>query len=410
MKGTSAAGRFLSRPRVGAGVQDAGWSRREVRKALQAARAEDFSFSGHEARRLRQPASKGAILGSMCTAPHEAAAEANALFLETNLGDPGHFPGTARLEQEVLQDLRQLLHAPKQAAGRYLTGGTEANLLACWLAREKTGRRTIVLPESGHFSFEKAARILGMRLVQVPTLPSGHADAAAMAAAVRKDTALMVGIAGTTELGLVDDIPALAEAAQRRGIPLHVDAAYGGYVLPFLADASRTAKPFDFRVAGVWSIAMDPHKMGMATIPGGALVLRDGADWALTAVESPYVSTDTQSTLMGTRPGAAVAAAWAVHRHLGRDGFASVVETCLDNAAYLAAQLQAMGIELAANPETTVVTFRADAPDELARQLAAKGFRVNVVPRLGAVRIVVNPHVTRDLLDRFLQALREVGA
>jgi tyrosine decarboxylase/aspartate 1-decarboxylase len=150
--------------------------------------------------------------------------------------------------------------------------------------------------------------------------------------------------------------------------------------------------------------------MGMATIPGGALVLRDGKDWQLTAVESPYVSTDTQSTLMGTRPGAAVAAAWAVHRHLGRDGFASTVETCLDNAAYLAAQLQAMGIELAASPELTVVTFRSDEPDALQSLLEGKGFRLNVVPRLSALRIVVNPHVTRRVIERFLQALREVGA
>jgi tyrosine decarboxylase/aspartate 1-decarboxylase len=384
-------------------VQDESWSLRQVRKALAEARARDFSFA--------DPAAKqGAILGSMCTAPHEVAAEASALFLETNLGDPAHFPGTAQLEKEVLADLCSLLNAPRGAAGRYLTGGTEANLLACWLAREKTGKRTIVLPESGHFSFEKAARILGMKLVYVPTLPSGHADPMAMARAITKDTALMVGIAGTTELGLVDPIEELGAVATAKKVLLHVDAAYGGYILPFLADATRTPKPFDFRVVGVWSIAMDPHKMGMATIPGGALMLRDGRDWALTAVESPYVSTETQSTLMGTRPGAAVAAAWAVHRHLGRDGFASIVETCLDNAAYLAANLQEMGIELAASPETTVVTFKADDPQELALALAGKGFRVNVVPRLQAIRIVVNPHVTRDMLRDFLKALKETGA
>lgn len=384
-------------------MQEKGWSLREVRKALASARAEDFAFDSPAAKR-------GVVLGSMCTAPHEVAAEANALFLETNLGDPAHFPGTARLEREVMADLKSLLHAPQAAEGRYLTGGTEANLLACWIAREKTGRRTIVLPDSGHFSFEKAARILGMKLRYVQTLPSGHADPVAMEAALDKDTALMVGIAGTTELGLVDPIDALGEVAARRKVLLHVDAAYGGYLLPFLADATRIPKPFDFEVVGVWSIAMDPHKMGMATIPGGALVLRDGKDWSFTAVESPYVSTDTQSTLMGTRPGAAVAAAWAVHRHLGRDGFASSAETCLDNAAYVAANLQEMGVELAASPETGVVSFKAEDPEEMAEALAAKGFRLNVIPRLGALRIVCNPHVTRAHLKGFLQAMKEVGA
>ncbi|MEK6975411.1 MAG: tyrosine decarboxylase MfnA [Candidatus Thermoplasmatota archaeon] len=379
-------------------MQEDGKSLRDVRKALRAARAEDLSFED------------GAILGSMCTAPHEAAAEAHALFLETNLGDPGHFPGTARLEREVLEDLKQLLHAPPGAEGRYLTGGTEANLLACYIAREKTGKRTIVLPESGHFSFEKAARILGMRLHYVPTAPSGHADVAATSKAIGRDTALVVGIAGTTELGLVDPIEELAALCRQKKALLHVDAAYGGYLLPFLEAANRRPQAFDFALPGVWSVAMDPHKVGMATIPGGALVLRDGKDWALTAVRSPYVSTETQSTLMGTRPGAAVAAAWAVHQHLGRLGFASVVETCLDNAAFLAAQLQEMGVEPIAEPELGVVTFRADDPAGLAAQLRAKGFGVNVVPRLSGIRIVVNPHVTRKTLVRFLAALRESGA
>lgn len=379
-------------------MQEDGASLREVRKWLKAARAEDLTFG------------EGGILGSMCTEPHEAAAEAHALFLETNLGDPAHFPGTARLEREVLDDLKALLHAPAGAAGRYLTGGTEANLLACYLAREKTSRRTIVLPESGHFSFEKAARLLGMQLRYVPTLPSGHADVAAMAKAIGKDTALVVGIAGTTELGLVDPIPELAAVCRKRKALLHVDAAYGGYLLPFLAEANRVPRPFDFEVPGVWSVAMDPHKMGMATIPGGALVLRDGKDWDLAAVASPYVSTESQSTLMGTRPGAAVAAAWAVHRHLGRLGFASVVETCLDNATYLAAQLQELGIGLVAPPELAVVTFRSDDPQQLAADLRARGFGVNVIPRLSAIRIVVNPHVTRDTLKRFLKTLRECGA
>jgi tyrosine decarboxylase / aspartate 1-decarboxylase len=379
-------------------VQETGWTHHEVLKQLKAARREDFSFE------------KAEILGSMCTTPHEIAAAAHALFLETNLGDPGHFPGTARLEQEVLADLKQLLHAPARADGRYLTGGTEANLLACYVAREKTGKKQIVLPDSGHFSFEKAARLLGMELVWVPARGDGRSDVKAMAKAITKSTALVVGIAGTTELGVVDDIAALGAVAQRKKVLLHVDAAYGGYLLPFLKDANRKAQAFDFKIPGVWSIAIDPHKGGMATIPGGVLILRDGADWKRTAVTSPYVSTETQSTLMGTRPGAAVAAAWAVHRHLGRLGFSSVAETCLDNATYLAAKLQALGIQVVAEPELAVVTFRSQEPAILAEQLEKQGFRVNVVPRLSAIRIVCNPHVTRQTLDKFLAALKSVGA
>ncbi|MCA1820048.1 MAG: tyrosine decarboxylase MfnA, partial [Halobacteriales archaeon] len=377
-------------------MEEKGLSRHRVRQALKKARKDDWTFSG------------GEILGSMCTAPHEAAAEAHALFLETNLGDPGHFPGTAQLEKEALTDLLQLFHAPTGAAGRFVAGGTEANILACAIAREKTGKTKIVLSESAHFSFDKAARFLGMELVEVPCAASGHADPKALAKAVTKDTALVVAVAGTTELGLVDPVEELALWCGRNDVLLHVDAAYGGYILPFMADASRKPVKFDFANPGVWSLCCDPHKGGMATIPAGVLLMRDGADWERMAVPSPYVSTETQSTIMGTRPGGPVAATWAVHRFLGREGLASVAETCLDNAAYLAAQLPEMGVELVASPELAVVTFRAGSGPEAARRLIARlserGFRLNHVPRYKALRVVCNPHVTRERIDRFLKA------
>lgn len=377
-------------------MEEIGWDRRKVLHALRRAHEEDYTFEN------------GEILGSMCTDPHPVARDAHCLFLETNLGDPGHFPGVAQMEREVLGDLLALTHAPKKAAGRFLSGGTEANLLALYVARETTGRKQVVVPDSAHFSFEKAARLLGMTLKRVPTGRDGRADPVAMAKAVTKQTALMVGVAGTTELGLVDPIKELAAVAKKARIGLHVDAAFGGYVIPFLEEAGHVARRFDFRLPGVTSISIDPHKMGMATIPGGALLLRDRKEWDHIAVETPYVSTSDQSSLLGTRSGAAVAATWAVHRHLGLAGFESVVETCLDNTVYLAARLEERDIPLVQPPELNVVTFRVGDPETFAEAMETKGFRVNIVPRFDAVRIVVNPHVTRHVLERFLTALDEV--
>ena len=377
-------------------MEDEGWSRSRVMRALKEAKARDHTFrDGH-------------IIGSMCTQPHEIGLDADLMFAEANLGDPAHFPGAARLEEEVLADLADLFHAPRGAEGRFTSGGTEANILACWMARERTRRSKIVAPDSAHFSLEKAARLLGMELVLVPTTASGHADPKKMAAAVDRDTAVMVGIAGTTELGLVDPIAALAKWCDHNEVLLHVDAAYGGYLLPFMEKAKRTAIPFDFALPGVWSLSVDPHKGAMVPIPAGVLLMRDGRDWSRTAVKSPYVSTDTQSTLAGTRPGGAAAAAWAVHRHLGRNGLASLAETCLDNAALLAAKLPELGCELVASPELAVVTFRLGDADTTAKRLAEKGFRVNIVPRFGALRVVVQPHVTRKAIHAFLEAVEAI--
>lgn len=374
-------------------VQEEPWPAERVEAALRQRRDEDASFA------------KGQILGSMCTAPHEAAARAFGMYLETNLGDPDHFPGTARLEQEALADLRGLLSAPQGAGARLVTGGNEANLLACYLAREKTGKGSIVVPDSCHFSFDKAARLLGMDLVRVPTVDH-RADPDAMGAAVDEDTALMVAVAGTTELGLVDPVPELAAEAQDAGVPLHVDAAWGGYILPFLEAAGEAPRPFDFDVPGVWSVGMDPHKMGMAPIPAGALVVAKEADWSRVAVETSYVSTDGQSTLLGTRPGAAAAAVWAVHRSLGRSGYAQQVRRSLATTRRLADGLTAAGAELVAEPELNLLTFRYKDAHQTHARLAEAGFRLNVVPRFQALRIVVNPHVTDPVADRFLETFQ----
>ncbi|MGB1585468.1 MAG: tyrosine decarboxylase MfnA [Thermoplasmatota archaeon] len=362
------------------------WPPEAVRTALHDARSKDLSFA------------QGEILGSMCTEPHALAQEVYGWFLPTNLGDPDHFPGTAQLERDVLADLAQLVSAPGAEHARFLTGGTEANLQACYLARETTGRNQVVISGAAHFSFEKATRMLGMELIRVPAGDDLRSDPDAMAAAISDDTALVVAIAGSTELGLVDDIPAIAAAAQRVGAHCHVDGAFGGYVLPFLEI------PWDLRVPGVTSVALDPHKMGMAPVPAGALVVADASIWQATAVETSYVSTDSQSTLMGTRPGAAVAATWAAHRATGLDGYESNAHRCIASAKRLAQGLKARGASLVAEPELNVVTFHhGDVKSRHARLMSA-GFRLNIVPRFEALRIVVGPHVTDDIIDRFLES------
>ncbi len=365
-------------------METAGWHASKVRQGLQAAARKDHSFA------------TGEILGSMCTQPHEAGLAAYEAFLPTNLGDPDHFPGAAGLEQQVLEDFVQLVHGGPAASARLLTGGTEANLLACYIAREVTERDKIVVSEAAHFSFEKAARMLGMELIVTPA-KDHRSDPGAMAV---DDAALLVGIAGSTELGLVDDIAAIAKTAREMDAMCHVDAAFGGYVLPFVQETD-----WDLRVDGVTSIGMDPHKMGQAPVPAGALVLKDGRHWDAISVETSYVSTETQSTLMGTRPGAAAAAVWAVHRSLGWDGYRQATDRCLANTLRLAKGIEEAGLALVHAPQLNVVTFRADDPVSLQEALADLGFRLNVVPRLGGLRIVVGPHITQATVERFLEIL-----
>jgi tyrosine decarboxylase/aspartate 1-decarboxylase len=330
------------------------------------------------------------ILSSMCTLPHPVAARAHTLFLETNLGDPGLFPGTAEIEQRLVRLLGGLYHLPG-AAGYASSGGTESNIQALRMAKARRPGEApnVVVPASSHFSFEKACRMLGIEMRTAPLGPDLRVDPDAARALVDEATVGLVGVVGTTEYGMVDPIPALARLAEEHDLFLHVDAAFGGLVVPFLRDSA----PFDFALAGVSSIAVDPHKMGMSTIPAGCLLVRDRDLLDLLNVETPYLTVKQEYTLAGTRPGAPVVGAWAVLEHLGREGMRAVVAGCMENTRRLIEGLEAFGVERAATPDVNVATFRtASAPP---------GWRVSFTRR-GDMRIVCMPHVNGDVVERFL--------
>lgn len=330
------------------------------------------------------------ILSSMCTLPHPVAVRAHVQFLETNLGDPGLFPGTAEIERRLIGLLGALYHLPG-AAGYASSGGTESNIQALRIAkaRRPVEKSNVVVPASSHFSFEKACRMLGLEMRTAPLGPDLRMDPAEAEALVDDATVGLVGVVGTTEYGMIDPIPALARLAEEHDLFFHIDAAFGGLVVPFLPDPAA----FDFALPGVSSIAVDPHKMGMSTIPAGCLLVRDRGVLDLLNVETPYLTVKQEYTLTGTRPGASVVAAWAVLEHLGREGMRAVVAGCMENTRRLTEGLEAFGLERAVTPDVNVATFRTTS--------APPGWRVSFTRR-GDMRIVCMPHVTGDVIERFL--------
>ena len=104
----------------------------KILKDLDEFRDKDFTFAS------------GRILGSMCTRPHPIAKEAYMNFLETNLGDPELFPGTREIESRFINFVADLLHAPINSTGQNVSGGTEGNITAMWLAKNLTGKKEII--------------------------------------------------------------------------------------------------------------------------------------------------------------------------------------------------------------------------------------------------------------------------
>lgn len=358
-------------------------------KLLKAAREKDMKYAD------------GRILSSMCTTADPVACEAHRLFFDTNLGDAGLFEGTKSLEKEAVKILGDLLGNPG-AAGFIVSGGTEANLTALWAARNTCGkeRTEVLLPETAHFSFQKAADILGLELVKIPVGDDHTMDTAEAGDMISARTAALVGIAGSTEYGIVDDIPALSALAVEEGVHLHVDAAFGGFVLPFLKRMGRDVPSFDFSLPGVSSITIDPHKMGLSVIPSGGILFRDESFLDPITTPSPYLTEKTQHTLLGTRSGASAAATWAVMKLLGRRGYQENVKKCMERTMDIYTGLQGLGIS-AIEPTMNILVFSHPEIEGIDKGLKEKGWVVSHT-RKGEIRLVIMPHVKKEHADAFL--------
>jgi tyrosine decarboxylase/aspartate 1-decarboxylase len=348
----------------------------------------------------------GKILCSMCTKTHPLAEKAYRMFFESNLGDSGLFPGSVQLEKEAIKELATLLHG-NNAVGFLVSGGTEANLMALLAARNmaKLNQPEVILPESAHFSFTKICNLLNLKAVYASLDSSFMVVPSEVEKLITKNTVAIVGTAGTAELGVIDPIEKLSEIALRHGVFLHIDAAFGGLVIPFLGKAKSN---FDFILEGVKSITVDPHKMGMAAIPAGGILFKDVEALDSFKTETPYLTDKVQYTFVGTRTGAAAASAWAVFKSLGMDGFQKIVSNCMKNTKLLADGIEKTGFKLVVEPSLNLVAFRSENTERLAEKLWERGWFVSYVPRYDCIRIVVMPHVKRRHAVAFLQDLREI--
>lgn len=353
----------------------------------------------------------GKILGSMCTCPDPVGVKAYSMFLESNLGDPGLFPGTKKLEDEVISMLGELM-GKKDVYGHIITGGTEANLMAMRAARNCYNVKDpeIIVPKSAHFSFKKAADMLCLDLKVADLDEDYKMDLASVENLISPNTVAVVGVAGTTELGKIDPISDLSNICLENDIYLHVDAAFGGYSIPFLKDVGYDLPEFDFSLPGVSSVTIDPHKMGLAPIPTGGILFRERKFLEVMAIETPYLTEDLQSTVVGTRTGAATAATWALLKHMGREGYQEVSRKCMEITHILAEGVEKAGFELITRPELNIVAFRSSKipVEELAQKLEDKGWAVSLASYPRAIRIIVMPHLKLEHIRAFIDDLNQI--
>ena len=276
---------------------------------------------------------------------HEVIDGAARLFLHDNALNTQAFPSLGAIQSEVVGWTAALLHGPESAAGFLTSGGTESILCAVLAARERAQRERnihqpeMVVAESAHAAFHKAAHLFGITLHQTPVGPDWRVDLDAMADAINDHTILVVGSAPQYPQGVMDPIPEIAELAASVGANCHVDACMGGFVLPFAEMIGREVPPWDFRVDGVTSISADIHKLGYA--PKGVSVVlhrtKELRRYQTVVCDGWLGGFYASPNLQGSRSGLPMASAWAVMQHLGTDGYRDLTRVTLDAADRLRA-------------------------------------------------------------------------
>lgn len=322
-------------------------------------------------------------------------------FSENGLGQKA-FPSLRLFETEVVSMTASMLHG-EQAVGNVTSGGTESLLLAVKTARDRARalwpsitEPEMVLPVTAHPAFNKAAHYFGVKAIRTPMTATFRADVAAMRAAVTDNTVLIVGSAPSFSHGVIDPIPDIALLAEQRGIPCHVDACMGGFFLPFLEKLGCRLPPFDFRVPGVTSISADVHKYGFGAKGASTILYRNAdlhkhqvfefAGWPRGLYSSP--------TIAGTRPGGAIAAAWAIMRFLGEDGYLRVVEkTMAVTKALIGGINRIPGLEVWGQPDMSLFPYGSRTLDvyAVADGLAERGWYVSRLVEPPSIHLVVTP-------------------
>jgi sphinganine-1-phosphate aldolase len=344
---------------------------------------------------------------------------AYTMFFSENALNPTAFPSLKHMETEVVSMTAHLLGGDEHAVGSMTSGGTESILMAVKAAREWArsrgrGGRTpeIVLPISAHPAFEKAAHYFGMKTVYVPLGEDLRVDMNKMRRAVNRRTVLLVGSAPQYPHGPVDPIEQIGALALKRGILCHVDACVGGFMLPFVRELGYPVPAFDLRVAGVTSMSVDLHKYAYAAKPASVVLyrspeLRKHQFFAYTGWPGGiYVS----PTMTGSRPGGAIAAAWAIMHYLGHEGYLNIAREVMQARDKLKDGINAIdGLYILGEPSMSVMGMAARRPldiYEIGDHMSERGWHMDRQQTPNSLHLTINrAHIISA--DAFLEDLRE---
>jgi glutamate/tyrosine decarboxylase-like PLP-dependent enzyme len=302
------------------------------------------------------------------------------------------------------------------AVGAVTSGGTESLLVMVAAYRDRARREKpwirspqLVVPSTIHPAFDKAAHYFGVELKKVPVGEDLRANVRAMEKAIGWRTIGIAASAPQYPHGVIDPIAELGALAQARKLPMHVDARW--LLLPWIEKLGRPLPKWDFRVPGVTSMSADLHKYGYCA-KGASLLLWRSIDQMR---HQFFVATDfpggiyASPTMIGTRPGGPVAAAWAALQTLGVDGYLALTEKALGAADRLRAGIARIpGLVLMGQSQATIVAFAATSTSldiyAIADQLELRGWTADRQHRPPTLHLTVTAN-HGPIVDEYLRDL-----
>ncbi len=349
--------------------------------------------------------------------------DAFCLYLTENGLDPTVFPSAMRLENDVITMAARHLKGDENVVGSFTSGGTESIMLSVKAARDRAralrpeiARPQLLLPETAHAAFHKAAYFLGLDVVIVDCDPvSFRAVPEAMAAAVTPDTVMMVGSAISYAHGVVDPIEELGQVALEHDLLFHVDGCMGGFLLPYFRRLGRPVPAFEFDVPGVTSISMDFHKYAFAA-KGASVVLYRSADirrHQMYACSNWTGYTVINPTVQSTKSAGPVAATWAVLNFIGDEGYLEIARQSLEATERIADAIDAHpDLRLLGRPDMNLLSFTSDTVSvfHVIDEMKERGWYVQPQLAYGEskenIHLSINPASTR-WVDAMLADLSE---
>ncbi|MGJ7900943.1 pyridoxal phosphate-dependent decarboxylase family protein [Lysobacter sp. 1R34A] len=332
----------------------------------------------------------------------DVARQAYAMFISENALAPAAFPSLKRMQDDILDISLSLLGGGGDAGGTMTSGGTESIMLAvrsahrAFRARRPQARPHLLLPASAHPAYDKAADLMGLEVVRVPIGVDYRACADILAQHIDDDTMMIVASAPSLPFGTIDPIVEIGRLALERGVWLHVDACIGGFLAPHVAKFMNGLPRFDLSVPGVRSLSADLHKFGYAAKGASVILYADAEDQEHQYFEYfdwPKGIYRTE-TLTGTRPGGAVAAAWAVMHYLGEAGYRALAQRVMHiRDRYIEGIERIPGLHLLGQPDLSVIAFASDRYDihDVGDAMEARGWYVSRLSNPAALHMTVTP-------------------